>query len=75
MPRKSHRRRQKKAGQVPTPQREETAAEKEQCQLQMEAQRRRLDEILQGAKTPSRESVITQLNQRRKNASRNSTDD
>lgn len=75
MPRKSHRRHRKKAGQVPAPRREETAAEKEQCQLQMEAQRRRLDKLLQGAKTPSRESVITQLNQRRKNASRNSTDD
>lgn len=75
MPRKSHRRRRKKVGQVPAPPREETAAEKEQCQLQMEAQRRHLDEILQGAKAPSREFVITQLNQRRKNESRDSADD
>lgn len=75
MPRKRHRRRRKKAGQVPDQPRKETTEEKEQCQLQMEAQRRRFDEILQGTKTPSREFVITQLNQRRKNASRNSTDD
>lgn len=75
MPRKSHRRRRKKAGQAPDPPRKETSAEKEQSQLQMEAQRRRLDEILQGAKTPSREFVITQLNKRRKNASRNIAND
>lgn len=75
MPRKSHRRRRKKVGQVPAPRREETAAEKEQCQLQMEAQRCRLDKLLQGAKTPSREFVITQLNERRKNASRNIAND
>ena len=75
MPRKSHRRHRKKAGQVPASRGEETAAEKEQCQLQIEAQRRCLDKLLQGVKTPSRESVITQLNKRRKNASRDSTDD
>ncbi|NBH61599.1 hypothetical protein D1155_08050 [Anaerotruncus sp. 80] len=75
MPRKSHRRRRKKVGQVPAPRREETTEEKEPCQLQMEAQRRHLDEILQGVKTPSREFVITQLNQRRKNESRDSADD
>ncbi|MEY8365397.1 hypothetical protein AALA22_07115 [Anaerovoracaceae bacterium 41-7] len=75
MTRKSHWRRRKKVGQAPAPRRQETAAEREVHQLLQEAQQQHLDKILQSRKTPPRESVITQLNKRKKNESRDSTDD
>lgn len=66
MPRKSHRRRRKKAGQAPVLRRQETAAEREQNKLQQEAQRRHLDKILQGQKTPTRKDIVKSLNRKRR---------
>ncbi len=76
MPRKSHRRRRKKIGQVPAPAETQTEAEKEQNQLRFESAQRKLDKHLRGRKTPSRDGAIKLLRLKgRTDGTRNSTND
>lgn len=73
MPRKSHRRRRKKAGQaIRLPTREEIALE-EQDRLQQESLRWHLDRVLQGRRRPPEKFIIERLKQ--KNETRNRNDD